>query len=64
MDITRKLGILIVMMVPTFVGAGAVWDILESWLAVIIWVVIMGFVAGSIVTGRLLSGKSEPDGTA
>lgn len=60
MDITRKLAILIVMIVPTFVGAGAVWDILESWLAVFIWIVIMGFVAGNIITGRLLSGNSKP----
>lgn len=60
MDITRKLAILIVMIVPTFVGAGALWDLFESWIAVLIWVVIMGVVAGNIVTGRLLiSGEPE-----
>lgn len=56
MDIVRKLAILIVMIVPTFVGAGALWDILDSWTAVVIWVVIMGVVAGNIITGRLLTG--------
>lgn len=56
MDTVRKLAILIVMIIPTFVGAGAVWDIFESWIAVLIWVVIMGVVAGNIVTGRLLTG--------
>lgn len=56
MDITRKLAILIVMIVPTFVGAGALWDIFGSWIAVLIWIVIMGVVAGNIITGRLLTG--------
>lgn len=60
MDITRKLAILIVMIVPTFVGAGALWDLFESWIAVLIWVVIMGVVAGNVVTGRLLTG-GEPE---
>jgi hypothetical protein len=59
MDNARKIAILIVMIIPTFVGAGAIWDILESWLAVIIWVVIMGVVAGNILTGRLLIGKGS-----
>ncbi len=56
MDVVRKLAILIVMIIPTFVGAGAVWDIFESWIAVLIWVVIMGVVAGNIVAGRFLAG--------
>ena len=60
MDITRRLAILIVMIVPTFVGAGAVWDLFESWIAVLIWVVIMSVVAGNIVTGKLLTG-GEPE---
>jgi hypothetical protein len=59
MDIVRKLAILIVLIVPTFVGAGAVWDILGSWIAVAIWVVIMGVVAGNIITGRLLTGRES-----
>ena len=60
MDITRRLAILIVMIVPTFVGAGALWALLESWIAVLIWVVIMGVVAGNIVTGKLLT-EGEPE---
>ncbi len=56
METVRKLAILIVMIIPSFVGAGAVWDIFESWIAVLIWVVIMGVVAGNVVTGRLLTG--------
>jgi hypothetical protein len=59
MDTVRKLAILIVMIIPTFVGAGAVWDIFGSWIAVFIWVIIMGVVAGNIVTGRLLTGSDS-----
>lgn len=49
MQITRKIGIGIVMMIPSFVGAGALWDIFESWIAVIIWVLIMAGVTCSIL---------------
>lgn len=52
MDIARKIGIAIVMIVPTFVVAGAIWEIFHSWFAVVIWFIIMaGFVAG-LVTGK------------
>jgi membrane protein required for beta-lactamase induction len=57
MDIARKIGIAIVMIVPTFVIAGALWDIFHSWLAVLIWVLLVaGFVGG------LLSGKFSRSG--
>ncbi len=55
MDIARKLGIGIVMIVPTFVGSGAVWDIFGSWVAVIVWVIIMAMLSGTILSGRLTS---------
>jgi thiosulfate reductase cytochrome b subunit len=45
MDVPRLLGKAIVMIIPTFVGAGAVWHIFHSWLAVCIWIVIMGIVS-------------------
>ena len=41
MDIARKIGIGIVMIVPTFVGSGALWDVFHSWFAVIVWVILM-----------------------
>jgi hypothetical protein len=53
MDIARKLGIGIVMIIPAFVGSGAVWDIFGSWVAVIVWVIIMGVLLGTILSGRL-----------
>jgi len=55
MDLSRKIGIAVVMVVPTFVGSGAVWGIFSSWFAVIIWILIMAFVYGGILSGKLLS---------
>jgi VIT1/CCC1 family predicted Fe2+/Mn2+ transporter len=46
MDISRDIGIGIVMIVPTFVGAGLVWQLLGSWIAVFIWIAIMAFFYG------------------
>jgi hypothetical protein len=54
MDLSRKIGIGVVMVVPTFVGSGAVWGIFSSYIAVFIWVVIMAFVYGGILSGKLL----------
>ena len=55
MDIPRKLGVGIVMIVPSFVGGGALWAIFHNWFAVIVWVVIMGFVTSSIVKEKTAS---------
>ena len=53
MDLSRKLGIGIVMIIPAFVGGGAVWSIFNSWLAVIVWIVITGLSYGAILSGKL-----------
>jgi len=53
MDIARKIGIGIVMIIPTFVVAGAIWDMIHSWFAIVVWVVIMGLVTGSVIMGKL-----------
>jgi hypothetical protein len=55
MDLSRKIGIGVVMVVPTFVGSGAVWGIFSSYIAVFIWVVIMAFLYGGILSGKILS---------
>lgn len=60
MDAVRKLAILIVMIIPAFVGAGAVWDIFGSWVAVLIWIVVMMVVAGNIITRKQPAG-SKPE---
>jgi hypothetical protein len=40
MDVYRCLGIGIVMVLPSFVGAGAVWHIFNSWFAVAVWIIL------------------------
>jgi hypothetical protein len=59
METPRKIGIFIVTIVPTFVGAGALWDLFESWFAVLVWAVLMAVLAGSVISGKLhLPGES------
>jgi hypothetical protein len=53
MDFARRIGIGIVMIVPTFVGAGAVWAIFSHWLPVALWVIIMALLSGAVTSGRL-----------
>jgi hypothetical protein len=49
MDVPRKLGTGIILIIPTFVVAGAVWDIFHSWVAVGVWVVIMAIISAATV---------------
>ncbi|MBW1805814.1 MAG: hypothetical protein JRJ06_05520 [Deltaproteobacteria bacterium] len=49
MDISRKIGVGIAMIIPSFVGGGAVWSLFSSWLAVFCWIVIMVLVYGGIL---------------
>ena len=53
MELARKFGIGIVMIIPAFVGSGALWHIFHSFIPIIIWVVIMAFVARGILTSKL-----------
>ena len=39
MDIPRMFGKAIVMIIPGFVGAGAVWDVSHSWAGVGVWTI-------------------------
>ena len=52
-DIARKIGVGVVMLVPTFVGGGALWDMMHSWIAVVIWIIIMGALGGYIISEKL-----------
>ena len=52
MDLARKIGIGIAMIIPAFVGCGAVWALLHSWLAVLVWFIIMVVLFSRIVSGR------------
>ena len=52
-DIARKIGVGIVMIVPTFVGAGALWAMMHSWVAVFIWIILMCGLCGYILSAKL-----------
>ncbi|MBN1847909.1 MAG: hypothetical protein JW932_04920 [Deltaproteobacteria bacterium] len=49
MDISRMLGIGIVMIIPGFVGSGLLWNIFGSWLAVLLWVAVTAAIYGGIL---------------
>jgi hypothetical protein len=52
MDLARKLGIGIVMIVPAFVFGGVLWALVKSWLAVLGLEILMVFIYAWIVSGR------------
>jgi hypothetical protein len=53
MDTPRKIGIGIVMLVPTFVGCGAIYAIFHNLFPPLIWIVLMAFVYRAILNGKL-----------
>jgi hypothetical protein len=52
MELTRKFGIGIVMIIPAFVGSGALWHIFHSFIPVIIWIIVMALVLRGIVATK------------
>ncbi len=52
MDTSRKIGIGIVLIVPAFVGSGALWSLFESWIAVLVWLAVLTAVYGWVFTGK------------
>ena len=55
MDISRKLGIGIVMIIPAFVGSGAVWHFFNNWLSVFVWLIVIA--GGCGIMMKKFSGK-------
>lgn len=53
MDLPRKLGIGIVMLIPTFVGSGALYAIFHSLIPPVIWLIIMALAYRAILSGKL-----------
>ena len=51
MEIPRKIGIGIAMIIPGFVFGGAVWSWFGSWFTVFIFKVLMVLLYSSIITG-------------
>jgi hypothetical protein len=52
MDIYRKIGIGIVMIIPSFVGSGVLWNIFPDWIPVLLWILMMVFLYAGILTGN------------
>ena len=49
MEVSRSIGIGIVMMIPSFVGAGAMWELFESWGPVIAYIALFILIYGAIL---------------
>jgi hypothetical protein len=59
MDVSRSLGIGIVMIIPSFIGGGAMWDLFNSWGAVIAWIAVMAVIYGLILYKRKEGDSSD-----
>lgn len=49
MEISRDIGIGIVMIIPSFVGGGALWQIFHNWPLIFLWLIIMVCIYGGIL---------------
>jgi hypothetical protein len=59
MDVSRMLGIGVVMIIPSFVGSGLLWNILGSWIAILLWIIIMAVVYGGVLFKLSTSDKNS-----
>jgi hypothetical protein len=46
---SRKIGIAVVMIIPSFVGAGLIWEFYPSWWLVYSWLAAMVVLLGVIL---------------
>lgn len=49
MDISRKLGILVIFAVPAIIGGGIVYAIFDGWTPVFIYEILLLFAAGGFI---------------
>lgn len=59
MDLPRKLGIAIAMIIPTFVFSGLVYSWFHSYIAVFAMMILMALVYGLVITGRLFGRQNQ-----
>ena len=52
---SRDIGIGIVMIIPSFVGSGAVYHLTENWWLVLFWIIAMICVYGGILKNKCKS---------
>jgi len=62
MDLFRKIGVGIVMIVPGFVFGALIYDLLQSWWAVLVLELIMIGLYGTIISGKLFSVRASSSG--
>lgn len=49
MDVSRCIGTGIVMIIPSFVGGGAMWELFNNWGAVFAWLAVIVISYGFIL---------------
>ncbi len=59
MDLTRKLAVAIVMIIPAFVIGGLIWSLFGSWLAVLVWEVILVVIYFLVISGKFFSSAQK-----
>ncbi|MBW1923101.1 MAG: hypothetical protein JRF59_02305 [Deltaproteobacteria bacterium] len=52
MDLPRKIGVGIVMIIPGFVTGGLVYSLLHSWFGVLVMEIIVAGCCWAVVTGK------------
>jgi hypothetical protein len=52
MDLFRKIGIGVAMIIPTFVFCGLIYSLLHSWWLVFLMMIIMAVIYGLIISGK------------
>lgn len=62
MDLPRKLGIGIVMIVPTFVFSGLLYSWFHSYVMVFFTMLVMAVLYGFTITGKLFGKDREETG--
>jgi len=53
MEIGQKIGVAILMFIPATLGGVYLFDILHSWLAVLVWLALMPVLYWAIINGKL-----------
>ena len=59
MDIFRKLGIAIVMIIPTFVFSGLVWSWFHNWFVVFAMMILIAILYCVIISGKCSCAAKE-----
>jgi hypothetical protein len=62
MDLFRKIGVGIVMIVPAFVFGGLIYDLLHTWWAVLVLELVMLGLYGTIISGKLFPARASSSG--